>query len=125
MVSGAYIGSDMKSSAEKKFLKNILRCSYGGASKNPMITNIKGMDLSFNIYREPNGRHYAATQVDMIKQANGARTVFYYSDGTSAGTSYRSSKGSDIVLGFPLECIKESDMLNKVLLNIARYLQSE
>ena len=24
-----------------------------------------------------------------------------------------------------MECIKESDMLNKVLLNIARYLQSE
>lgn len=125
LVSGAYIGSDMKSNAEKKFLKNVLRCSYGGTSKNPMITNIKGMDLSFNIYREPNGRHYAATQVDMIKQANGARTVFYYSDGTSAGTSYRSSKGSAVVLGFPLECIKESDMLNKVLLNIARYLQSE
>lgn len=125
LVSGAYIGSDMKSDEERKFLRDVLGCSCANADNSRSSAGVEGMGLAFSLHRSHNAEHYAAPSVDKIEKADGAETVFRYSDGMPAGISCRSSKGRAVVLGFPVECIKEKDKKNAVLLKIAHRLAQE
>lgn len=125
LASGAYIGSDMTSNSDKRFMGETLHCSYAGTDASASNSSVHGMNRAFSLYRAPNPKHYAATHVDRLAPLSGAQTIFRYSDGTPAGAAFRSAKSRAVVLGFPIECIEQETELNKIMLNIANYLISE
>ena len=65
LVSGAYIGSDMKNDEEKSFLSDVLKVSFEGTN-NDISENVRGLGTTFQFYRQLNETHYAATQCDIL-----------------------------------------------------------
>ena len=121
LVSGAYIGSDMVTDSEQRFLANVLKCQYAGPSQSP-TNSIKGLGTSFNYWKELNETHYAATSVDILQPMKPAFTSMQYDDGYSAAVAYRGSDYRLFVMGFPFECIQSGAKRSSIMRGILNYL---
>ena len=126
LVSGAYVGSDMGSDAEKRFLATVLKTNCPGTNTDSLAT-IGGLGLHFDIYRQPNERHYAAPHADILMPAETAsqRQAFpamVYADGTSAAVAYQGADYRTFTMGFPFECIRDRETRHKVMYGIMQFL---
>lgn len=120
--SGAYIASDMKSSTEQTFLNQWFKTEYGGSLREDKRTNVYGMNTSMEIYRNLNGKHYAATSVDILHPTASAICAMQYADGSSAATAYKSPSYRTFLLGFPFECVTTQEKRNWIMKAILAYL---
>ena len=120
LVSGAYIGSDMRSDDERNFLKRVLRVKYNGAEALADNGTLTGMGTSCQIYTQPNEFHYAATSVDMISPTGKAFCAMTDYMGRSVCVAYDGNDCRTFTLGFPFECItseKKQAVMMKGILN--------
>ena len=115
MVSGAYIGSDMRNEAEQRFLANWLKLRFEGINRGDSINTVTGMGLTTEFYRTLNEYHYAATSTDVIGPVEGGFNVLNYSNGTSACVAYQGQDFRTISLGFPFECIIDQQKRNLIM----------
>ncbi|MBR6964092.1 MAG: xanthan lyase [Prevotella sp.] len=115
MVSGAYIGSDMRNEAEQRFLANWLKLRFEGINRGDSINTVTGMGLTTEFYRTLNEYHYAATSTDVISPVEGGFNVLNYSNGTSACVAYQGQDFRTISLGFPFECIIDQQKRNLIM----------
>ncbi|MBO4827482.1 MAG: xanthan lyase [Prevotella sp.] len=115
MVSGAYIGSDMKDEVEQRFLANWLKLRYDGSNQGDSINTVIGMGLTTQFYRALNEQHYAATSTDVISPVEGGFNVLNYNDGTSACVAYQGQDFRTISLGFPFECLIDQQKRNLMM----------
>lgn len=122
LVSGAYVGSDMTGKTEQKFLKDILKCTLDSVNTSRADNKIKGMNTDFDIYREINGEHYAATSTDILHPVAPAYCALLYPNGTSACVAYSAKDYRCLTMGFPFECIKEQQKRNMIMNGIIKYL---
>lgn len=86
------------------------------------IDTISGCGTSFTIYRGMNAKSYAVPSVSVIdaapsviQQPVSAFPMLAYSNNLSAGTAYSGKDYKSIVLGFPLESIKEQNKINSLM----------
>jgi hypothetical protein len=121
LVSGAYVGSDMRADTEQQFLSNVLKCRYAGRSLADSGT-VKGLGITLDYWNQLNATHYAATSVDILQPVKPAFTAMQYADGQDAAIAYKQGRESVFVMGFPFECIKERQKRSSIMQGILNYL---
>ena len=131
-VSGSYIGSDMTARDERSFLASVLKVSCGGICRDAQPA-VSGLGIKFDIYRQPNEHHYAARHTDILSpltphpspltpHPSDPFPAMVYAEGTSAAVAYQGADYRSFVMGFPFECICDSEMRNKVMYAILKFL---
>lgn len=124
LLSGSYVGSDnCTSTAKRDFIENTLHFTYDGTARQDSTNTVSGLNLDFEIYREPCREHYAAQSPDALwPVGNDAFTAFAYGCGQSAGVAYKGKKYRTVSLGFPFECIKSSDVRHRAMKALLDFL---
>lgn len=123
MVSGSYIASDMKDSIDSVFMANVFGLRYSGSESFSDYEKVKGMGISFDIYRTLNEKHYATTRPDILSPIAPAFAVMTYdTDGFDACVAYETDKYRTMAFGFPFECIKNKSVQASLMTGILDYL---
>ncbi len=121
LVSGAYVGSDMTSEAERQFLSDVLKCRYAGKDES-QSENVDGMGTTLSFYRHLNEQHYAAQHPDILQAEEGAIVPLAYADNYGAAVAYGGTDYHAFTMGFPFECIKSKDIQASMMKGILYYL---
>jgi len=121
LVSGAYVGSDMTTDGERRFLADVLKCSYAGKDSLDNDT-VRGLGIAFNFHRRLNEQHYAAPWPDILQPTTEAKPYMAYADNYAAAVGYKGADYRTFTMGFPLECIVQEQQRNRVMQGILNYL---
>lgn len=123
LVSGAYVGSDMTSQADRLFTRSLLKYEYAGALCSDSISGITSNDGTFDIHRHLNEECYCVPAVDCLSPTAEAFTPMVYGpSGASAAVAYDGQDYRAITLGFPLESITDTEMRRRILMNLITFL---
>jgi len=122
LISGSYIGSDMQSSEEQKFLSDVLKLSYSPTDSLTKDPSINGLGLNFSIYRDLNKKHYSASHPEILHPIEPAYCAMQYANGASAAIAYKGANSRTFVLGFPFECITSEAARNSIMQGIMNFL---
>ena len=135
LVSGAFVGSDMQMEEEKTFLADVLKIRLDGTCWDSCLPDsvtdkgrITGMGTTFDFYRELNEKHYAAPLTDVLMpagpeaQSQKAFPAMVYSNGTSAAVAYQGDNYRAFTMGFPFECISDSNKSRSIMRAILKFL---
>ncbi|OZT03201.1 golvesin C-terminal-like domain-containing protein [Prevotella sp. 885] len=123
LVSGAYVGSDMTQPHEKSFMSDVLKTTFTGTDTNAGNNMVDGLGLSFDIIRQINDRHFAATSVDRIAACDGRSfAAMRYHDGSTAGVAYDGTDYKSFVMGYPYECINNVRTRQQVMKGLLGFL---
>lgn len=123
LVSGAYVGSDMTQPHERNFMSDVLKTTFTGTDTNAGNNMVDGLGLSFDIIRQINDRHFAATSVDRIAACDGRSfAAMRYQDGSTAGVAYDGTDYKSFVMGYPYECINNVRTRQQVMKGLLGFL---
>lgn len=123
LVSGAYVGSDMTQPHERSFMSDVLKTTFTGTDTNAGNNMVDGLGLSFDIIRQINDRHFAATYVDRIAACDGRSfAAMRYQDGSTAGVAYDGTDYKSFVMGYPYECINNVRTRQQVMKGLLGFL---
>ena len=122
LVSGSYVGSDMRSDAERDFLSRTLHVEYAGTQMLNTNTTVSGLGTQMEIYRELNEKHYAVTAPDVIQPTVDAFPAMTYLDNTSAAVAYQGPVYRSFTMGFPFECITSDAKRHNIMKGILKFL---
>lgn len=123
LVSGAYVGSDMTQPHERSFMSDVLKTTFTGTDTNAGNNMVDGLGLSFDIIRQINDRHFAATSVDRIAACDGRSfAAMLYQDGSTAGVAYDGTDYKSFVMGYPYECINNVRTRQQVMKGLLGFL---
>ena len=126
IVSGAYVGTDMRDSLEQAFLSDVFKASFDGAVKtDTLLAAIRPLASDTDsvardsvvalLYKSPNAVHYTPTKVDVLTPLDGATTGYRYTGWWSASVAYVAGNRRSHIFGFPLECIKNSEDRRRIM----------
>ena len=126
IVSGAYVGTDMRDSLEQVFLSDVFKASFDGAVKaDTLLAAIRPLTNDTDsvardsvvalLYKSPNAVHYAPTKVDVLTPLDGATTGYRYTGWWSASVAYVAGNRRSHIFGFPIECIKDSEDRRRIM----------
>ena len=129
IVSGAYVGTDMRDSLEQVFLSDVFKASFDGAVKtDTLLAAIRPLANDTDsvardsvvalLYKSPNAVHYAPTKVDVLTPLDGATTGYRYTGWWSASVAYVAGNRRSHIFGFPLECIKDSEDRRRIMAEV-------
>ena len=121
LVSGANVASDMKADTEKAFLEQILKCRHAGKVNSPN-NSLSGMGLNFTYHHDINEEHYAALHPDVLEAVGDGYGAIIYNGIGYAAVVYNGKDYRTMTLGFPMECIRESDKRETLFRDIFRFL---
>lgn len=123
LVSGAYVGSDMTQPHERSFMSDVLKTTFTGTDTDAGNNMVDGLGLSFDIIRQINDRHFAATSVDRIAACDGRSfAAMRYQDGSTAGVAYDGTDYKSFVMGYPYECINNVRTRQQVMKGLLGFL---
>lgn len=123
LVSGAYVGSDMTQPHERSFMSDVLKTTFTGTDTNAGNNMVDGLGLSFDIIRQINDRHFAATSVERIAACDGRSfAAMRYQDGSTAGVAYDGTDYKSFVMGYPYECINNVRTRQQVMKGLLGFL---
>ncbi len=124
LLSGSYVGSDLKTDEERTFAERVLKYRYAGTARTDSTDSVSGLNLSFPVYRTPNSAHYAAQAPDVLLPADGsgAFSAFVYGAGQGAGTAYKGPRYRTVCMGFPFECICDAGIRRTAMAALLRFL---
>ena len=128
LVSGAFVGSDQTTAADRAFINDVLKTEYAGTNSLPDGT-IRGLNLNFGIWRQLNEQHYAATHTDILMPVATTSAAFpamlYANNQTSAGVAYDGNDYKSFVMGFPFECITDRRAREGLMSGILNFLTTK
>ena len=123
LVSGSYIGKDMRMQQDRKFLEEVLKCQYGGSNTDSLRNDtILGLGLAFTFYRQPCHQHYAAEHPDNLLPLSPAFAAMKYGDNQSACVAYNGSDYRALTMGFPFECIQVRKEQEAIMRGLLKFL---
>lgn len=122
VVSGAYVGSDMKSSDERDFLAAVLKFDCNGSNCIVDDNVVSGLGTSFDIIRQYNDKHFAARSVDVVNPLSPAFCAMQYADGSNAAVAYSGSDYKCFTMGFPFECINNRNSQRLIMKGIMEFV---
>ncbi|WP_337644922.1 golvesin C-terminal-like domain-containing protein [Prevotella sp.] len=123
MVSGAYVGSDMLRDDERRFLSDVVKVAYERSDRTRTNNMVNGLGINFDIIRNLNSVHYAATSVDVMHPSvSSAFCAMQYADGSSAAVAYDGGDYKSFVMGFPFECINNMKARRQVMKAVMDFL---
>lgn len=120
LVSGSYLGSDMRSTEEQEFLNKLLHVNYTGTVREYNAT-VTGLQQTMKIINTLNERHYATVSSDVLQPTGNAFVAMQYADLQSAAVAYRGETNT-FAMGFPLECISDDGQKATVMRGILGFL---
>lgn len=123
-VSGAFLASDMtKTNADRAFVRDVLRCDYGGSLDDLSETGITGnASRVFRIQRTVNSECYAVSRPDILVPLDEAFVSFVFEGcRESVGVAYA---GDYRVLStsFPFEAVQGEEARSELMGGIMRFL---
>lgn len=121
LVSGSYIGSDMTTPDEQRFLADVLKCRHGGSNRT-CSDNIEGMGTTINFWHTLNEKHYAATAPDALSPVAPAYAALRYSNGYDAAVAYNGNDYRTFTMGIPFECIRDAHKRASIMQGILNFL---
>lgn len=121
LVSGAFVASDMQSLADQQYLRDVLRCEYGGTYRD-VSDIVSGMATELRFHHSLNANHYAATSPDILAPIAPAFATLAYSNGQAAATAYSGSDYRAITLAVPFECISDPTKRNAIMRGFLDFL---
>lgn len=122
LVSGAYIGSDMTSEADRRFIQEVLKADYKATISTTDIQQIQGIGGRHTFFNTPNEKHYAIQSADVIEAIGGAFTPIVYENGYSAATAYDGQDYKSFVMAVPIECITQPTAQKNLIEAILSFL---
>lgn len=120
LVSGSYIGSDMRDEEEKAFLQQLLHFTHQGTVRTDNST-VTGVQQVFAVTNTLNPDHYATVQSDVLQPCGSAFVAMQYRGGQTAAVAYRGETNT-FAMGFPFECITNSAQRAMVMKGIMNFL---
>lgn len=119
LISGANLGSP-----QTPFKTNYWS---GEEVTDKTITGVNGSNLNFTIYREMNDKSYAVPRITTINPlpAGDGPTPFamlQYSNNQPAGIAYDGTDHKAVIIGFPIESIREADSRNALMRAVTNFL---
>ncbi len=120
MVSGAYVGLDMTSSADRQFMGNTLGVEHADTAAT--TATAKGLGLSFSIQNQLNPKQVVATRTSRLHHTPQSFCAMLYSDGTPAAVAQKQQRGRTFVMGFPFEAISDQAMRSGIMNGVVRFL---
>lgn len=113
LVSGSAWGANLQ---KGDFGKNVLKCVYGGRFSNQTSSSLQGAGVQFQVEGGANETVYAVPSMECVMPVSGAYSSFVYTQGNyGVGTVYRGEDYRTFVLGFPLECVENTDVRNHLM----------
>lgn len=122
MVSGAYVGSDMRQGNDSTFLRNVLKLNPMGATRLKSDSIVTGLGTEVVFFRILNEDHYAATVTDILQPVAPAFSAMAYASGTSACVAYEGKDYRTFTMGFPFECITSYRKRAAIMKGIVSFL---
>lgn len=120
LVSGSYIGSDMRQDDEKAFLQQLLHINHIGTIRNDNATVI-GLQQTVAITNTLNPYHYATLQSDVLQPSGTAFIAMQYSNAQTAAVANKGETNT-FTMGFPFECITNSAQRAVIMRGILDFL---
>ncbi|MGN0282822.1 MAG: fibronectin type III domain-containing protein [Prevotella sp.] len=121
LVSGAYVARDMQSLEDSQYIRDLLRCEYGG-SYTETSDIISGTSTQLRFHHSLNASHYAALSPDILSPIAPAFATLAYANGQAAATAYAGSDYHAIALGLPFECIADRNGRNALMRGFLDFL---
>ena len=141
LVSGAYVGEDLRTLEQRDFAYKTLKYIY---QDNARTTNMRvtGMGTEFTLYAEPNSTSYTTARVNAIQPMEGAFSTLLFNEidtvfheetfmedsievirqvpkiaikQTSGAVAYQGEDYKTITFGFPLETIDNKDIRRAII----------
>lgn len=123
LVSGSYVGSDMKyDELDKFFLNKVLKIDESKVHCNDSANIVNGFGLEYDFHNTLNSKHYAATTTDILSPLGKGKAIMHYSDGNPACVAYNGRDYKTITMGFPFECIKQEYNRAALMAKILKFL---
>lgn len=122
LVSGAYVGSDMRKESDSDFLNNVFKLKNTGSTRIEADSLVTGLGTDMVFYRMLNEDHYAATATDILMPVEPAFSAMVYSSGNSAAVAYQGRDYRTFTMGFPFECITSYRKRAAIMKGILNFL---
>jgi hypothetical protein len=111
-----------ESDDEQRFVTSVLKCKYEAINRD-QDEHIKGLGMTFPVYRHLNEQHYAAQRTDNIIPSDPKSVpAMLYANGTCAATAYQGADYRAFVMGFPFECIQQKKDREAIMRGILQFL---
>ncbi len=123
LVSGCYLGSDAKTTEEKAFLRETLKCELAGTARCDSTEMVSGLGLEIPVHRGIISECYPIQSPDILTPTDSlAFPAFAYYGGGSAGVAYAGEDYRLVAMGFPFESIKDKKIQIQAIEAILRFL---
>lgn len=128
LVSGAFVASDMQRSEDARFLHEVLKtevpaaddCAERGAA------TVAGLGMRVPLFCQLNDTHYAATRCDRLAPVAPAFVAMKYDSPAAtqhyAATAYQGPDYRSFVCGFPIECIADIALRDRLMRGVLQFL---
>ena len=138
MVSGAYVGEDLRTDAQREFARRTLKYTYVDNVHTDSM-KITGMGTEFNLISYLNPNMYITTRVNSLQAVNGAFATLLMNESNTTYTTETNAEGmviqvphvsvrhmpgavayqgndyNCITFGFPLEMIENKDTRRAII----------
>jgi hypothetical protein len=121
-ISGAYLGSDMRTLEDERFMTKKLRSQYVGKLPEDMNGTINGENFTAAFEQEYNQETYAVQHPEMIKPVGEAQVTLNYGSGACAGVACKTGKARTYVMSVPFESIKTDEARVELMGKIVEFL---
>ena len=123
LASGSYLGSDMQSTADNLFLKELFKAEYVPDTLQTPINNvINGLGMTFEFCNNASITQYAVNHPEKLKPNGIAFCGMAYQLGGSAAVAYDGSDYKSFIMGFPLESITDEHKKSQIMAGILKFL---
>lgn len=118
LVSGAYIGEDI----DPIFAASILHfTSDGSYALTDSTANVRGMNTKFSLYASPNEQRYSTRRISILLPTADAFCTAT-ANGIPLAIAHQGLKHRTLTYGFPLECIRETEVRRAIMAASLRYV---
>lgn len=124
LLSGAYIGTDMKTQDEQNFTQKVLHYHAAGeVNPDNGKTIIEGMGTLATYTMIPNDKHLSTAYLSCLAPDNRSfSTLLYQQSRQSAAIAYKGTDYACIVMGFPLEQLVENRVRRNLMSGFLDFL---
>lgn len=136
LISGANVATDLwdshiKDTIAQNFAKSVLKYEWrtNQASSTGEVSAAQspfGFSGNYSFYIKPNEHVYSAESPDALEPSgNNAWTIMRYSDNNISAAVAHKSNYNTVVLGFPIETIKDQDNIQQLINSIIKFFKTK
>lgn len=122
LLSGSYIGSEMRANNGGDILRSSFNAMYQPCDTLTSSPTVKGLGLEFDIYRRPNKYHYCVQHPEVLLPTGQSFCAMRYADGLPAAVASDGGERRTFVMGFPFESITTDALRQQIMQGIMNFL---